>query len=694
VVAAGNTRYLSGWGASVPQYQSNIGFISAPGNSDHDVITVGASTNLNTISWYSPISEMVDIVAPSGATVASQFSTHASYANSLNVWTTDDLDSLGFNPTYLTDNYVPKGSVLPSDLAYTGRFTGISAATPMVAGVAALVLSVNPCLTNTQVRDILLHTADKVGGYDYDWSITKPGHSKEMGYGKVNAHKAVLVAQAMSSSTLDLIIKDVPNDFGAKPDTVAKLLYVSDDIWLRNQQDGRTNQFHEPPEYDPTQPVYIYVRVRNNSCVDATPADSVSIYWAKASTGLAWRQPWDGSVTNPLMGDSLSTLSVGNLKAGKDTILEIPWIIPNPQNYAAINNDIWHFCLLARVKSTIDTMTFQETNALWQNVKNNNNIAWKNVTVVDNNRVAQTPNEEVHGLGEVIGFGNHGDEAKDIKLVFRTPNQTFQDPITEVAEVSILLDAQATQLWEQAGFQQTGLLYEGNGLFRVQSNEAILEGFNFDAGETATLFVGFNFLTEEVDQKTVFRYYAEQYEGETIVGGEEFFIHTDERPLFYADAGLNQSVNQGQAVQLFAQEIGEPAQYHWYDENGDLFYTGTDTSFIPAANQKFVLEIIAEKDGYKDYDEKEIQVKEHYIQSVSPNPQSAGNPLTINYQTTTSGQVQLVVQNQLSNAYHIFSASNANTQTTINTNSLISGTYLIKMLVDGVVVDSKTFILN
>jgi hypothetical protein len=54
----------------------------------------------------------------------------------------------------------------------------------------------------------------------------------------------------------------------------------------------------------------------------------------------------------------------------------------------------------------------------------------------------------------------------------------------------------------------------------------------------------------------------------------------------------------------------------------------------------------------------------------------------------------LVVQNQLSNAYHIFSASNANTQTTINTNSLISGTYLIKMLVDGVVVDSKTFILN
>ena len=110
-------------------------------------------------------------------------------------------------------------------------------------------------------------------------------------------------------------------------------------------------------------------------------------------------------------------------------------------------------------------------------------------------------------------------------------------------------------------------------------------------------FVGFNFLTEEVGPQTVFRYYAEQEVEEAIVGGEEFLIHTDERPIFYADAGTNQSVNQGQTIQLSAQNIGEPAQYYWYDENGELFYTGTDTSFISAANQKFVLEIIAVKDG-------------------------------------------------------------------------------------------------
>jgi hypothetical protein len=47
-----------------------------------------------------------------------------------------------------------------------GAFTGTSAAAPMVAGAAALMLSVNPELTARQVRDILRSTADAVAGRD------------------------------------------------------------------------------------------------------------------------------------------------------------------------------------------------------------------------------------------------------------------------------------------------------------------------------------------------------------------------------------------------------------------------------------------------------------------------------------------------------------------------------------------------
>jgi subtilisin family serine protease len=98
--------------------------------------------------------------------------------------------------------------------SFTGRFTGTSAATPMVAGTAALMLSVNSCLSPASVKDILEQTADKPGGYNYQYNSFKKGHSKELGYGRINAWQAVKAAQEMKKTTLDLYIKDSPKDLG------------------------------------------------------------------------------------------------------------------------------------------------------------------------------------------------------------------------------------------------------------------------------------------------------------------------------------------------------------------------------------------------------------------------------------------------------------------------------------------------
>ncbi len=68
------------------------------------------------------------------------------------------------------------------------HFGGTSSACPLVAGICALMLSVNPDLTARQVKDILQRTSDKIGSpSDYDSS----GHSNKYGYGRVNADKAI-----------------------------------------------------------------------------------------------------------------------------------------------------------------------------------------------------------------------------------------------------------------------------------------------------------------------------------------------------------------------------------------------------------------------------------------------------------------------------------------------------------------------
>jgi subtilisin family serine protease len=101
------------------------------------------------------------------------------------ITTTDRLGNLGYNP----DTDLRDGDTEPSDRDYTNSFGGTSAAAPGVAGIVALVLSVNPDLCWADVRDILRRSCDKIDRKDAAYDAT--GHSKKLGYGRINARKAV-----------------------------------------------------------------------------------------------------------------------------------------------------------------------------------------------------------------------------------------------------------------------------------------------------------------------------------------------------------------------------------------------------------------------------------------------------------------------------------------------------------------------
>jgi subtilisin family serine protease len=71
-------------------------------------------------------------------------------------------------------------------------FGGTSSATPGAAGVAALVLSKNPQLRYSEVKDILKRCCDRIdaGRHQYDGN----GHSRKYGFGRLNAKRAVDLA--------------------------------------------------------------------------------------------------------------------------------------------------------------------------------------------------------------------------------------------------------------------------------------------------------------------------------------------------------------------------------------------------------------------------------------------------------------------------------------------------------------------
>ena len=102
---------------------------------------------------------------------------------------------------YTTDLQGPKGTNTAPGPAgdYRHGFRGTSAACPQVAGIAALILSVNPHLYEHEVRSIIEMTCRKLDRYEFKETPNHPNGSwnNEVGYGLVDAEAAVQAANCI-----------------------------------------------------------------------------------------------------------------------------------------------------------------------------------------------------------------------------------------------------------------------------------------------------------------------------------------------------------------------------------------------------------------------------------------------------------------------------------------------------------------
>ena len=152
-----STPYSTNIDAAIEDaYANNVTIVCSSGNnppynvnfpaSHEKTIAVGATNKSNQRASYSHYGTGLDLVAPG-----------------------DSIYSTTLNNGYYT-------------------YSGTSFAVPQVAGVAALMLSVNPNLTPIQIKNTLTSTCTKLSGYSYT-----NGWNEEVGYGLLNAYAAVQV---------------------------------------------------------------------------------------------------------------------------------------------------------------------------------------------------------------------------------------------------------------------------------------------------------------------------------------------------------------------------------------------------------------------------------------------------------------------------------------------------------------------
>jgi hypothetical protein len=210
----------------------------------------------------------------------------------------------------------------------------------------------------------------------------------------------------------------------------------------------------------------------------APVSGKLHIYWANASIGLQWPSDWQ-EISPP------STNNITNLPSGADWVVELQWTtIPNPTLSTG-----GHFCLLARFEAdptTPDPINGELLNVhIGGNVYKSNNIAWKNITVVD-----FLPNTAMDFLGQVF-VHNIYDRLTLTKLSFNATGDAFA-LFSRYGTIEIDLGAKLFEKWKRGGSKGNGIKSAGKTSIRILAKDASIENLTLNPNERNIATVHFH----------------------------------------------------------------------------------------------------------------------------------------------------------------------------------------------------------
>ena len=597
-------------------------------SSINGVISVGAIDKNGNVWGYSQRGNGLKLVAPSG-----------NIGLTGDVITLDRMGSAGYN-TSQNGNY-------------TDKFGGTSAACPQVAGVAALVLSVNPYLTGAQVENILYSTARDLGPQGYD---------NTYGYGLVDAYAAVRKAL-----NYDLYTSDHVSDTGSEPFINTQNGFLdSPDIWFRNHQDGGTT--HQTLSNGTN---YLYVRIHNRGSDTSHASDIIRFLYKNIYVHS----------NNPANWPELAVAPIPRIPGHSDTVICIP------VNISATPWRDEDYTIYSRIESSFDLLHTPETTAYGYNVPENNNISVKQVLIAN---IAWWYGN--FGLDAGYNMTSVSSVPTNSKLKLNFGNSDTN--ILNVAEITLIFPEDLMLDW----------IPESENIKQLTTNTFLVTGEYvelLDVSET-DITLRYNFLTRRNSSNNIYKNVLGQFvgsdENEMFFDGFAIQIEKPERAtneMFTANAGNDTAIIIGTSATLHATQINEDASYRWYDKQRNFKYEGLNYTVTPSETSEYILEVTAESDGYRDLDTVKVTVVPGCIHSITPNP-VADNWISVSYEyATTVTSAHLLIYNTATTAlvgdYDLSNLDNVSS-VDIEVTTLPTGTYSLVLVCDNTVCHSKVLL--
>lgn len=554
----------------------------------------------------------------------------------------------------------------------------------------------NTMVTQNDVRNFMGYVADACYGY------LSVGQSIRM-HEKIEAaiHQNCLLYNyeitwceniVNALSTYDLFVTNSEEDIGLEPDVNSEhYLWESPDIWVRNQNDGLTNQEHQNPVYKTTSPNYVYVKVTNRGCSDYDGSDAeLELTWSKTNTmGSLYQLVRDHIDDTGHFDNVIDKISIPEIPAGDSAIVTFEWYPPNPNSFIARIDErhAWNYSLFVKINSPSDLLF---STSMFNFTHNNNNIAALNVDIVN---MSISPQEYIPGSTLAIGGYMFNEEAKKFDFEFKSLEKSIGEKLWREAEIIITMDDASWSKWTDGGYQSKNIeiFNEAKKQVIITNNDAVLRNMHFEAGEWSIIHIGFNFLTQEVIHDE-FYYNVFQNDSETnsTIGSATFKIIRNPRELFKAEADYTWSTIENAYV-LKAKDIKELAEYNWYDENGELAFSNPEFTLPVGSSNEYKLEVISKNDRYKDYDE--IDVKNLYgITSISPNPSSDFVKITYRIPNTNNEKTSIKITPLSGIGVKTYSTKKDNIS--VDVSSYTTGIYIVSLIYEDAIIDTKNLIIK
>lgn len=374
--------------------------------------------------------------------------------------------------------------------------------------------------------------------------------------------------------------------------------WESPDIWVRNSNDGLTNQESEPLIVTSTdKTVYVYVRLTNRG-FKPYPGHGryLHLHWARPSlnhSSGSWQPSFPGNPLAPELAILPITATIDTIQS---TIVSYAWTVPQALVNEAVNDYSGHLWvdLLARVSDSSRKTMYDNSGLLLPYHYTDMTSVLQSRALAQRSVYANVSNESI---SVPVTIQNLGSESR----TFRIEPQSFPSNTPPAClNLSVTLPVALARIV--------------HGDTTITQPETVsfstIGPFTLPAQSSYTLMLNGTVNTALAQSNSVFSKALDLYSGNKLVGGATLVMTTGSRgiPLAPSIEGgeegcedeLGDNGNGIVSTRLLRMTgVDEPVSCRWSDATGTLLSTSDSLAISRQASGTYILTVTALSDGAK-----------------------------------------------------------------------------------------------